>query len=248
MIPKVIHYCWFGKGPMPELEKKCIDSWRRYLSDYTFVLWNEDNFDIHDITFVKEAYEAGRFAFVTDYVRIYALYHFGGIYLDTDVEVLRPLDKFLGDSFFVGFEKKDSIQTGLIGSHFHHSMLKKILDYYNEQPFIMENGKYNLLPNPKVITPILIEEYGLILENRYQNLKDELIVYPMEYFCAKDWQSGRISTTEKTYTIHHFSGSWYSRTKKMKKIVKHIIGIRNTEYLISINNKLKYKLKAPKKT
>lgn len=239
MIPKIIHYCWFGKGPMPELEKKCIDSWRNHLSDYTFMLWNEENFDIERIDFVREAYEANKYAFVSDYVRIYALYHFGGIYLDTDVEVLRPLDIFLDHPFFFGFEKEESIQTGLIGSHIHHPMLKKILSYYNEQSFILKNGKYNMLPNPKVITPMLIEKYDLVLENSFQNLNDELIVYPIDYFCAKDWQSGRIVITENTYTIHHFSGSWYSKKKKIKKIVKSVIGISNTEHLINLNNKMK---------
>lgn len=243
MIEKRIHYCWFGSKLMPELEKKCIESWKKYLPDYELFLWNEDSFDIQSHQFVKEAYEAGQYAFVTDYVRFYALYRHGGIYMDTDVEVIKPLDKFLIEEFFIGLEKPDSIQTGVIGSKSKNLFIKRILDLYDNQKFVLDNGKFNMIPNPKLITPILLEEYGLVPENVYQNLLNEVTVYPTDYFCAKDYRTGRLDINDNTHTIHHFSGSWFSKTDKLKKRVKNIIGIKNTEYVIDLKERLKQKYK-----
>lgn len=239
MIPKKIHYCWFGNKPLPELEVKCIESWKRNMPEYELVLWNEESFDISSNQFVKDAYDAKKYAFVTDYVRFYALYHYGGIYMDTDVEIIKPLDTFLDTNFFIGLEKPDSIQTGLIGSKANNSLIERVLDIYDTQKFYLDNGKLNMIPNPQLITPILMKEYGLIPENIYQHLLNETKIYPIDYFCAKDWQSGRILITDNTYAIHHFSGSWYTHTDKVKKRLKDLLGIRNTEHLLDIQRKLK---------
>ena len=126
-IPKVIHYCWFGKGKMPVLADKCIKSWKKYCPDYEIIEWNEENFDINCCDYVREAYENRKFAFVTDYVRLYAMYTYGGIYMDTDVELLKPLDSFLQDAAFIGFENKESIATAIIGCNKENKFFKAFI-------------------------------------------------------------------------------------------------------------------------
>lgn len=237
MIPKKIHYCWFGRGQMPDLAVMCVNSWKKYLPDYEIVLWNEDNFDINSNKYVKEAYESKKYAFVTDYVRLYALYHHGGIYMDTDVEVLRSLDAFLENSFFIGCEKDDLIQTGLIGSQPNNKIIKRILSYYDDKKFILENGSLNLLSNPQIFTPILSEEYGWIPQNTYQTLSDGIVVYPIDYFCAKDWNTGVINISENTHAIHHFSGSWHTKTDKFKNKIKNLIGPKATQFVVNVKKK-----------
>ncbi|HHT38736.1 MAG TPA: glycosyl transferase, partial [Mollicutes bacterium] len=193
--------------------------------------------------YVKEAYESKKYAFVTDYVRLYALYNHGGIYMDTDVEVLKPLDKFLEHNFFIGCEKEDLIQTGLIGSLPKNKIVKRILNYYDDKKFILNDGSLNLLPNPKVFTPILSEEYGWIPQNTYQTLADGIVVYPIDYFCAKDWKTGKIYTSEDTHSIHHFSGSWKSKTdifmEKFKNKIQRVVGPKGTQFIINVKKKIK---------
>ena len=104
MIPKIIHYCWFGRKPLPPLAVKCIESWKKYLPDYTIKEWNEDNFDINIVPYTREAYEVGKYAFVSDYARFYILYHHGGLYFDTDVEVIRPMDDLVGRGAFLAWD------------------------------------------------------------------------------------------------------------------------------------------------
>ncbi|TYQ15972.1 UNVERIFIED_CONTAM: Mannosyltransferase OCH1 and related enzymes [Acetivibrio alkalicellulosi] len=238
-IPKKIHYCWFGHGQFTDLALNCINSWKKHLSEYELILWNEDNFDININQYVKEAYEAKKYAFVTDYVRLYVLYYYGGIYMDTDVEVLKPFDRFLNNYFFIGCEKDDLIQTGLIGSIPKHNVVKKILSYYDNKRFILEDGSLNLLPNPKVFTPILSEDYGWFPKNTYQSLSDGIKVYPIDYFCAKDWKTGEIFKSENTYAIHHYSGSWHTKTDKIKNKIKNIIGSKGTQFVVSVKKKIK---------
>ena len=137
MIPKVIHYCWFGRGKMPELALKCIESWKKYCPDYEIKEWNEDNFDLDMYPYAREAYDNRKFAFVTDVVRLYALYHEGGVYMDTDVEVLKPLDKFLVHHAFSGFEDDWDVPTGIIASEKGGRWAKENLDYYKEKHFVM---------------------------------------------------------------------------------------------------------------
>lgn len=238
-IPKKIHYCWFGRGEMPELAINCINSWKKYLPDYELFLWNEDNFDINCNQYVKEAHDAKKYAFVTDYVRLHALYHHGGIYMDTDVEVLKPLDKFLEHNFFIGCEKYDLIQTGLIGSLPKNLIVEKILNYYDDKKFVMNDGSLNLLPNPQVFTPIFSEDYGWVPQNTYQTLSDEIVVYPIDYFCAKDWKTGKVYISENTHTIHHFSGSWHTKTDKFKNKMKNMIGPKVTNFVIKAKKRIK---------
>ena len=152
MIPKIIHYCWFGRGKMPELAERCIASWKKHLPEYQYILWNEDNFDITSVPYVKEAYEARKFAFVTVYVRLYALYHFGGVYMDTDVEVLKPLDRFLDLPAFSGFESDKEIPTGIMASEKHGEWAQEMLTYYgDDRHFVLPDGTLDMTTNVAII-------------------------------------------------------------------------------------------------
>lgn len=213
-IPKTIHYCWFGKADKPESVCKYINTWKKYCPDYKIIEWNEDNFDITSNTYVNQAYQQKKYAFVTDYVRLYVLYNYGGIYMDTDVEVLKPLDKFLNNSAFSGFENNNNIPTGIMGAEKGNLWIKDLLDEYNDLVFIKENGTLDLTTNVVRITNLTKKKYGLKQESSFQNLKNIVTLYPYDYFCPKDWETGEIHCTQNTYTIHHFSGSWHGDKEK----------------------------------
>lgn len=207
-IPKVIHYCWFGKKPMTNLALKCLESWDKYLPDYKKVLWNEDSFDINSNQFTREAYECGKYAFVSDFVRLHALYNYGGIYMDTDVEVLKNLDLFLEYPAFSGFENPDYVPTGIIGAVSLHPWIGRFLDYYKDRHFLRENGSMDLTANVRFMTRISEEEFGWHRGNQFQILKDDVYIFPNDYFCPKVWETREIILTESTHTIHHFAASW----------------------------------------
>ena len=152
MIPKIIHYCWFGGNPLPEDAQKCIASWKKYCPDYEIREWNEENFDIQSNDYVKEAYEAKKFAFVTDYVRLYALIAYGGIYMDTDVEVVKSLDAFLKHKAFSGFESSNSIPTRLMASEKDYPLFKTLMDDYENRHFLKEDGSFDMTTNTVTIT------------------------------------------------------------------------------------------------
>lgn len=209
LIPKIINYCWFGKQPMPELAQKCLKSWDNYLPDYKKVLWNEDSFDVGSVQFTREAYQCKKYAFVSDYVRLYALYHNGGIYMDTDVEVVNNLDEFLECPAFSGFEKTNFIPTGIIGAVPHHPWIKRFLDYYEDKSFLWRDGSMDLTPNVLFMSNISENEFGLKRDrNEFQVLKDDVHIYPNDYFCPMTWETRQIHLTKNTRTIHHFAASW----------------------------------------
>ena len=216
MEKKYIHYCWFGRGEKPELALKCIESWKKYCKDYEIIEWNEDNFDINSNKYVKQAYDAKKFAFVTDYVRLYTLYNYGGIYMDTDVEVIKPLDEFLNNPAFSGFENTNKIPTGIMAAEKGNKWICDLLKEYDLLEFVKEDGTYDLTTNVTRITNLTIKEYGLNPVSSYQNLNNIVVLYPYDYFCPKDWETGKINLTENTYTIHHFSGSWHTQEDKEK--------------------------------
>lgn len=245
-IPKKIHYCWFGRGQMPDSAKKYIESWKKFCPDYEIKEWNEDNFDINSNKYVKQAYEARKYAFVTDYVRLYALYNEGGIYMDTDVEVLKPLDRFLEHKAFSSFENNDSIPTGLMASEKNGEWVKELLDEYKDLSFIKENGELDTTTNVVRITNLTEKKYGLIRKSFFQDL-GVVTLYPHEYFCPKDWDSGNIVITENSYAIHHFNGSWHSKKDKKylrlkaKLIEKYGLEKGKEKYLKKMNRKAKVK-------
>lgn len=207
MIPKIIHYCWFGRGEKPELALRCIESWNKYLPDYELKEWNEDNFDITQNQYVREAYENRKFAFVTDYVRLYAIYTEGGVYMDTDVEVLGSYDKFLHHHAFSGFETDGNVPTGMMAAEKGSVWAKELLDQYQDRVFVQSDGSYDMTTNTAVITNYMIGK-GLILNNQYQDFLGLCTMYPTDYFCPKDHRTGKIRCTKNTVCIHHFAGSW----------------------------------------
>ena len=221
MIPKIIHYCWFGGNPKSKLINKCMKSWKKYCPDYEIIEWNESNFDVNCCDYVREAYEAKKWAFVTDYVRIWALNTYGGIYLDTDVEIKKNIDKFLEHSAFTGFERNDLPFTAVYGSEPQHNFSNTILSHYENRHFILPDGSFDLTTNTLFITRLLIQKYNIVLNNETQTFPDGLIIYSNDYFCPKSFTDNRVYKTKNTHAIHWFNASWHTEEEK-KEITRAI--------------------------
>ena len=232
MIPKTIHYCWFGRKPLPLLAKKCIASWKKYLPGYDIKEWNESNFDVNRFTYTKEAYEVRKFAFVTDYVRLYVLYHEGGIYMDTDVEVLKPLDRFLHHPAFSGFEGGGLIPTGIMASEKGGEWAKWQLSLYDGKHFTMDEGT-----NVSMISNAMKAE-GFIMNNQYQEFKQMFVTYPNEYFCPLISAGHKLHITPNTYCIHHFAGSWLPLQTRIRLKIMRMLPEKLSSFLRSIKSKI----------
>lgn len=209
-IPKVIHYCWFGGNELPELALKCIESWKKYCPEYEIKEWNESNFDINCCDYVREAYEAKRWAFVSDYARFKILYEHGGIYFDTDVELIRSIEDIVVKNGFMGIENEDyEVNPGLgVGMPPKHALIFELLTGYHDRHFLDENGNCDLKTVVKYTTEIL-KKYGLSKKKEIQQCEG-VYIYPKEYFCPLDYETGKLNTTENTRTIHHYKASWHS--------------------------------------
>lgn len=213
MIQKTIHYCWFGRAEKPKLIEKCIASWREKCPDHQIIEWNEDNFDINICDYVREAYENKKWAFVSDYARFYVLNKYGGIYLDTDVELLKPLDSFLSGSF-TAFENSKSVATGLImGCEPNNSLCKEMLEHYNNDKFLI-NGELNLITVCVRVTDILVNN-GLELIDKTQEVMGYKI-YDTSYFNPYDMDTGKIILSDNTVSIHHYAATWVSKKEKIR--------------------------------
>ena len=219
MIPKVIHYCWFGKKEKPEIVKKCISSWKKNLSEYKIIEWNEENFDIASYPFAKEAYEIGNYAFVSDYVRVYALYNYGGVYLDTDTEILGSLDKFLSHPSFWGFEEKNYIATSIIGAEHNNELIKDFLDYYDNLSLYGECGHVKKFTNVLVVTELL-KNRGIVLDGTLQTVEGIATIYPQEYFSPYDYINCYMKKTANSVAVHHFYKSWVPLSDRIKSNIK----------------------------
>ena len=222
-IPKVIYYCWFGKGKMPKLSEKCIKSWKKYCPDYKIVCINEENFDVSQNKYAREAYDAGMWAFVSDYARLKVLYDEGGIYLDTDVELIKPLDKLIEKNGFMGFDDKGSMATGLgFACEKGNELVGIILKDYDDISFLLPDGTFDLTPCPDRNTKILIK-LGMDINNKDQIFMG-IHMLPEDYLCPVKYYTGRKVITRNTYSIHHFCASWVSLTSKRTIFIKRIIG------------------------
>lgn len=224
-IPKVIHYCWFGKGKMPPLAEKCIASWKKYCPDYLIVCHNEDNFDVSQNRYAKEAYDAKKWAFVSDYVRLKVLYENGGIYLDTDVEIVKPIDDLIKESGYMGFDDNGVISTGLgFACEKGNELVKILLADYDDIPFVRPDGSYDITPCPDRNTETMVK-LGLDLGIKNQMFMG-IHILPEDYLCPMKYYTGKKIITKNTYSIHHFCASWTSAAAKRTLFVKRIIGVK----------------------
>jgi hypothetical protein len=222
---------------MPELAQKCIASWHKYMPDWEYKLWNEDNFDINQILYTKEAYGVKKFAFVSDYVRLWALCKEGGIYLDTDVEVFKPFDELLSNKAFAGFEGSKHVPMGtcVLASEADGIWVKEQLDYYKKRHFINSDGSFDLTTNVQFMS-YNMREQGFVQDGKEQDYKD-LHVFPVDYFCPRQ-TTGEYLRTENTYCDHLGLGSWAEHDGSWKAKIGSLVGAKNTTRLIKLKRKL----------
>ena len=210
MIPKVIHYCWFGGKPLPKSARKCIESWKKYLPDYEIKEWNEDKFDVNMIPYTREAYKYGKYAFVSDFARFYALYHYGGLYFDTDVEVIRPMNDVVARGAFMGIEQDADqvvVAPGLgMGGYTGMELYKRVLDYYTALNF-SDKSEFQISGLVVRCTTDILCQLGFVCENKLQQVAD-VWIYPNDWFNPLNDATGRLTITNNTRSIHYYSKTW----------------------------------------
>lgn len=234
MIPKIIHYCWLSDDPYPEKIQYCISTWHRLLPDYKLMLWNTDTFPLDKSIWVKEAYEAKKYAFAADYIRLYAIYNYGGIYLDSDVEVLKRFDNLLSLPYFIGRESfEDRVEIAAFGAQKDCKWVKRCMDYYENRHFLLPDNSHDI----RVMPDIIREVVSSICDFRFINSINEFVdddklfnVFPNDWFCANihlksSYQMSTYIISANTYCVHHFANSWVRQTKvkRIKLFVKRIL-------------------------
>ena len=250
MIQKVIHYCWFGRNPLPKIAVRCIESWKKFLPDYEIKEWNEDNFDVNIIPYTAEAYKEKKYAFVSDYARFWILYNYGGLYFDTDVEVIRNMDHIINKGPFMGFEqpteeiKRQSRRDGFgvapglgLGVNPGLGLYKELLDYYQNLHFLGTDG----LPNPVTIvqhTTGILKQKGLVANNELQQV-DGVWIYPWSVFCPQSFHTKKTYISEDTVSIHLYSDSWSGKRGRFKKSVQRLLGTKVTQFIVSVKHLFK---------
>lgn len=242
MIPKVIHYCWFGGKPLPKLAEKCIESWKKYLPDYEIKRWDETNFDVNIIPYTQEAYQKGKYAFVSDYARFLIIYNCGGIYFDTDVEVIASLDKIIDEGAFLGVECQNldqiTVNPGLgFGAEPQNAAIGDVLKQYERSHFINDDGSL-CYKNIVEITSEYLLTRGMVNTDKCQNCAG-FMIYPVDYFCPISFETRRLTITENTRTIHHFAESWVPRSTRIKNMIGRILGQNTLQFLVRIKKALK---------
>lgn len=212
MIPKIIHYCWLSTDSYPENILKCMDSWKKHLPDYEIRLWNLDRFNLSQSIWVQEAFESHKYAFAADYIRLYALYHYGGIYLDSDVEVIKPFDELLHLPYFIGQENTPfGVEAATIGCEKGFHLIGEMLRRYENRHFIKDNGEMDCTPLPCIFRACIDSLYEYHPITRIDDFTTDNIkinIFPVDWFSPKTWDTQVLKTTDNTYSIHHFSASW----------------------------------------
>lgn len=247
MIPKIIHYCWLSNNPIPQDLQIYMSSWNKFLPDYEFIHWNFDRFPKSKSKWVSDAFDNKKYAFAADYIRLYALYHYGGIYLDMDVEVLKPYGDMLSLQTMIGYEnsKSEGLEVAAFGVEKNSPWVKMCLDHYDQRAFVNPDGSFNDQPLPGVIKYLLLENgYELIpvttIDEAGKFNGKYIPVFPMEFFSPKNHVTGTINKTKQTYTIHHFAGSWEPLWQQYEKRIWHSIGLRDMRLLLRLKNLFKY--------
>ena len=230
MIPKIIHYIWFGGNPLPPKVVYCMESWKKYLPDYEFRLWNEESFDVNSVQFTKEAYEHKKWAFVSDYVRLYALYNYGGWYLDTDVEILKPLSDLEGHKIVLGLDDCGYLSV-VMGSEPGNPFWEKMLNHYHEMSFLLPDGSLNQTVNNTYLQDNL-KDLGYVIENKLQTIGDDIIIYPDDWLHVCSLTSGKIHMTCNSHAIHWHTLLWVNKSTRIirflrMKIIVPLIGAEN---------------------
>ncbi len=246
MIPKVIHYCWFGGNPLPKLARKCIASWRKFLPDFEIKLWNEENFDVNIVPYVAEAYKARKFAFVSDYARFWILYNYGGYYFDTDVEIIASFDEIIDRGSFMGAENVSSDKNGLqvapglgLACDKGHEVYKEILDYYNSIHYSLDMGN---LETVVTHTTKVLRRLGLRDVDEIQQVKG-ITIYPKAYFNPVNPMGRAIELQPETVSIHHYAASWMPWYVHVKRRIRMVIGPKLTVSIIKMKRWLRSKMK-----
>ncbi len=229
MIPKIIHYCWFGRGQKSDFVNSCINSWRTILPDYEIKEWNEDNFDVNICKYTEQAYQARKWAFVADYARLYALYEFGGIYLDTDMMLYKSLDDFLDTEGFFGLESNDYIAMSPIGAIRHNSLIEAMKASYNDRVFILEDGSYDTTTNVKALRQFF-DAKGFVHNGKKQKIAG-FDIYPQITFLPNTFMLLWGKVPDKSVTVHYSRGTWGSDNQKKnngtkkKQIYSYFVGL-----------------------
>ena len=221
MIPKIIHLCWLSGDPYPTKIAKCLASWKKYLPDYEVMLWDTNRFDLESSIWVKQAFEKKKYAFAADYIRFYALYNYGGIYLDSDVEVLKSFDDLLDLPYFIGAEKAQTPEAAIIGAEKGCDWIKQCLDYYENRCFIKEDGSLDIKKLPEIMVE-QISKFKLLrvlslndsLNIRKLDMQNEVLEFNDAFFSPKVFDSREVEITPYTYAIHHYQNSWFSPKAK----------------------------------
>ena len=237
MIPKIIHYCWFGGKPLPKSAEKCIASWKKHLPGYEIKRWDESNFDVNAIPYTREAYAACKFAFVSDYARFWILYHYGGVYFDTDVEAINNMDDIISAGNFMGVEQQNderiTVAPGLgMGVIRENSLFGHMIEVYSRAHFLSDDGT-PCLKNIVEITTEQLQKYGLRNISEIQECCG-FTIYPKDYFCPIDYDTRELKITENTRTIHHYAESWVPRSTRFKNALSRLFGKRFMSCLIRI--------------
>lgn len=222
MIPKIIHYCWFGRGEKPALAKKCIESWEKHCPGFEIREWNEDNCDYLSIPFMAEAYQAKKYAFVSDVMRLIVLEQYGGVYFDTDVEVIRNISPLLEDEGFIGFENNQFVNSGqALAVIPHHAVIQAMIDEYKKHHFVNPDGSSSAVGCPHLNTDVM-ERFGL-LRNGKEQVVAGIHVYPEDYFNPMDSTTGKLTKTKNTYSIHWYTMSWLPKKKQLRVKIGRVV-------------------------